>query len=147
MLTVLGVIVGVAAVVCMISVGSGARDEVSETIRTLGSNLLIIRPGTEQSGGARLESGTLHTLTQDDAVAIKRAIVNTQAVAPLLSRPLQLIAGNKNWATLVAEIDNDYLLAREWRIGDGRPFNSDELNSGAKVAVVGSPLSKNSFRK
>src|SRR5215510_8775385 len=70
-LTVLGIMVGVGAVVCMVSVGSGARDEVSEKIRTLGANLLLIRPGTESSGGARLESGTRQTLTESDALALR----------------------------------------------------------------------------
>src|SRR5262245_49274301 len=113
MLTVLGIIVGVAAVVCMISVGSGARDEVSEKIRTLGANLLLIVPGTQLSGGARLESGTRQTLTESDALALRRELANVQAVAPLLSRPMQVVAGNQNWATLIGGIDNDYLVARE----------------------------------
>src|SRR5262245_57619735 len=115
-LTVLGIIVGVAAVVCMVSVGSGARDEVSEKIRTLGVNLLLIRPGTQTSGGARLESGTRPTLTEDDAAAIRRNLRDAQAVAPLLSRSMQVIAGNKNWATLVAGVNGEYLIAREWHI-------------------------------
>ena len=87
MLTVLGIVVGVAAVVCMVAVGSGARDEVAEKIRTLGANLLVIKPGTEILGGARLESGTRHTLTQDDALAMRRQLRDVQVVAPLLSRP------------------------------------------------------------
>ena len=145
MLTVLGVIVGVAAVVCMVSIGLGAREEVSETIRTLGANLILVRPGAETSGGARLESGTLHTLTEADALAMRRGLGDVQAVAPLLSRPMQLIAGNKNWSTLVAGIDNDYLLAREWRIASGRAFTSDELSSGGKVAIVGSVIIEELF--
>jgi putative ABC transport system permease protein len=145
MLTVLGIIVGVAAVVCMVSVGSGARDEVVEKIRTLGANLLVIKPGTEMSGGARLESGTEHTLTQDDAAAMRRQLGDVQAVAPLLSRPLQVIAGNKNWATLIAGVDGDYLVAREWRINRGRSFTAEELESGAKVAIVGSVIIEELF--
>jgi ABC-type lipoprotein release transport system permease subunit len=76
MLTMLGIVVGVAAVVCMVSVGSGARQEVSEKLRTLGANLLVIRPGTQVSGGARLESGTGHTLTQEDASTAHAAVQN-----------------------------------------------------------------------
>ena len=138
MLTVLGIIIGVAAVVCMVSVGSGAREEVSEKIRTLGANLLLIRPGAQLSGAARLETGTRQTLTEDDALALRRELTNVQAVAPLLSRPMQVVAGNNNWATLIAGIDNDYLVAREWRIANGRTFTLDELGSGAKVAIIGS---------
>ena len=137
-LTVLGIIVGVAAVVCMVSVGSGARDEVSEKIRTLGANLLLVRPGTQNSGGARLESGSRPTLTEDDASAIRREVHDAQAVAPLLSRSMQVIAGNKNWAALVAGVNGEYLMAREWHIASGRTFTASELESGAKVAIVGS---------
>lgn len=140
LLTVLGVIIGVAAVVCMMSVGAGARDEVSETIRTLGANLLIVWPGAGTSRGARLERGTRHTLTQADAAAIRHQLSYVQVAAPLVSRQMQLIAGNNNWSTLVAGIDNDYLLAREWSVSQGRAFTSDELSAGAKVAIVGSTI-------
>ena len=145
MLTVLGIIVGVAAVVCMVSVGSGAREEVSEKLRTLGANLLLIRPGTEVSRGARLQSGTGHTLTQEDAAAIRRDLRNVLAAAPIITQPMQVIAGNRNWATLAAGIDNDYLAAREWRTQSGRSFTADELDSGAKVAVVGSVIVEELF--
>ena len=137
LLTMLGIIIGVAAVVCMVSVGSGAREEVSEKIRTLGANLVVIRPGAQLSGAARLETGTRQTLTEDDALALRRQLTNVQAVAPTLSRPMQVVAGNNNWATFVDGIDNDYLVAREWRIGSGRTFTLDELASGAKVAIIG----------
>jgi putative ABC transport system permease protein len=137
MLTVLGIIIGVAAVVCMVSVGSGAREEVSEKIRTLGANLVVIRPGAQLSGAARLETGTRQTLTEDDALALRRELTNVQAVAPNLSRPTQVVAGNNNWATFVDGIDNDYLVAREWRIANGRTFTLDELGSGTKVAIIG----------
>ena len=86
MLTALGIVIGVAAVVCKISVRSGAREEVSEKIRTLGANLVLIMPGAQLSGAARLESGTRQTLTEDDALALRRELTNVQAVAPLLSR-------------------------------------------------------------
>jgi putative ABC transport system permease protein len=145
MLTVVGIIVGVAAVVCMVSVGSGAREEVSEKLRSLGANLLLVRPGAEVSGGARLQSGTGHTLTQDDAAAIRRDLRNVLAAAPILTQPIQVIAGNRNWATLVAGIDSDYLVAREWHIRTGRSFTADELDWGAKVAIVGSVIVEELF--
>jgi putative ABC transport system permease protein len=144
-LTVLGIVVGVAAVVCMVSVGAGAQAEVSERIRTLGANLLLIMPGARNSGGARLESGTQPTLTDDDASAIRRDIFAIQVAAPLLSRSMPLVAGNKNWTTLVAGINADYLVAREWQIGTGRSFTSEEIASGAKVAIVGSVITEELF--
>jgi putative ABC transport system permease protein len=145
MLTVLGIIVGVAAVVCMVSVGSGARETVSEKLRTLGANLLLIKPGTEVSGGARLQSGSGHTLTQGDAAAVRRDLRNVLAAAPILTQMMQVIAGNRNWSTLVAGIDSDYLTAREWQTQTGRSFTADELDAGAKVAVVGSTIVEELF--
>jgi len=139
-LTVLGIVVGVAAVVCMVSVGAGAQAEVSEKIRTLGANLLIVMPGAQNSGGARLESGTQVTLTEDDAAAIRGEVVDVQVAAPLLSRSMPLVAGNKNWMALVAGINTDYLVAREWQMASGRLFTSAEMDSAAKVAIVGAVI-------
>lgn len=144
-LTVLGIVVGVAAVVCMVSVGAGAQAEVSEKIRTLGANLLLVLPGARNSGGARLESGTQPTLTEEDAFAIRRELADVQVAAPLLSRSMPVVAGNKNWMTLVAGINADYLVAREWQMASGRSFASGEIGSGAKVAVVGSVIIEELF--
>jgi putative ABC transport system permease protein len=144
-LTVLGIVVGVGAVVCMVSVGAGAQAEVSEKIRTLGANLLLVLPGARNSGGARLESGTEPTLTEDDAASICRELMDVQVAAPLLSRSMPLVAANKNWVTLVAGINPDYLVAREWQIADGRSFTSNEIASGSKVAIVGSVIVEELF--
>lgn len=139
-LTVLGIVVGVAAVVCMVSVGAGAQAEVSEKIRTLGANLLMVMPGARNSGGARLESGTQVTLTEEDAAAIRGDLVDVQVAAPLLSRSMPLVAGNRNWMTRVAGINTDYLVAREWQMASGRSFTSAEMGSAAKVAIVGAVI-------
>jgi putative ABC transport system permease protein len=143
-LTALGIVVGVGAVVCMISVGAGAQAEVSEKIRTLGANLLLVMPGARNSGGARLESGTQPTLTEEDAATIRRER-DVQVAAPLLSRSLPLVAGNRNWITLVAGINDDYLVAREWQVVRGRSFTGDEIASAAKVAIVGSVIVEELF--
>ena len=144
-LTVLGIVVGVAAVVCMVSVGAGAQAEVSEKIRTLGAKLLMVMPGARNSGGARLESGTQVTLTEDDAAAIRGEVVDVQVAAPLLSRPMPLVAGNRNWMTWVAGINTDYLVAREWQMASGRSFTSAEMGSAAKVAIVGAVIVEELF--
>ncbi len=145
MLTALGIIVGVAAVVCMVSVGAGAQAQVSEKIRTLGANLLLITPAAQSSGGVRMEAGTGHTLTEEDAFAIRRDMRAVQVAAPVLSRRAQVVAGNKNWATLVAGINPDYLIAREWPILTGRPFSAEELGSSAKVAIIGDVIAEQLF--
>jgi putative ABC transport system permease protein len=144
-LTALGIVVGVAAVVCMVSVGAGAQAEVSEKIRTLGANLLLVMPGARNSGGARLESGTQPTLTEEDAAAIRRELADAQVAAPLLSRSMPLVAANKNWVTIVAGINADYLVAREWQVTNGRSFTSDEIASRAKVAIVGTVINEELF--
>jgi len=145
-LTALGIIVGVAAVVCMVSVGAGAQAQVSEKIRTLGANLLLVTPGAQNSGGVRMEAGTRHTLTEEDALAIRRDLRAVQVAAPVLSRRAQVVAGNKNWSSLVAGVNPDYLIAREWPIITGRPFNADELGSGDKVAIIGDVVSEQLFK-
>jgi putative ABC transport system permease protein len=139
-LTVLGIVIGVAAVICMVSVGAGAQSEVSEKIRTLGANLMLVIPGARNSGGARAESGTEPTLTEEDAAAIRRELPDVQVSAPVLSRTMPLVAGNKNWVTFVVGINNDYLVGREWQVASGRFFTSGEIASAAKVAVVGSVI-------
>jgi putative ABC transport system permease protein len=144
-LTVLGIIIGVAAVVCMVSLGAGAQVDVSEKIRTLGANLLMITPGAQNSGGARLASGTRPTLTEEDAAAIRRELSDVLVAAPLLSRSMPLVAGNRNWVTFVDGINPDYLVAREWQITAGRSFTSTEVESGAKVAVIGSVIADELF--
>ncbi|PSJ63133.1 ABC transporter permease [Pseudaminobacter soli (ex Li et al. 2025)] len=144
-LTVLGVVVGVAAVVCMISIGAGAQAEVSEKIRTLGANLLLVLPGAQNSNGAKLQSGTQPTLTEEDAAAIRRELADVQVAAPLLSRSMPLVAANRNWVTLVAGINSDYLVAREWQIVNGRSFTDEEVGSGAKVVIVGSVIVEELF--
>src|SRR4051812_3460971 len=145
-LTALGIIVGVAAVVCMVSVGAGAQAQVSEKIRTLGANLLLVTPGAQNSGGVRMEAGTRHTLTEEDALAIRRDLRAVQVAAPVLSRRTQVVAGNNNWSSLVAGVTPDYLIAREWPILTGRPFSADELGSGAKVAIIGDVVAEQLFK-
>ncbi len=145
-LTVLGIVVGVAAVVCMISVGAGAQAEISERMRTLGTNLVLVIPGAQtKSGRARLESGTQPTLTEEDAAAIRRELPDVQVAAPLLSRSMPVVAANRNWTTLVAGINIDYLVAREWQLSDGRLFSDDEVATGAKVAIIGSVIAEELF--
>jgi putative ABC transport system permease protein len=144
-LTLLGIIVGVAAVVCMVSVGLGAQAAVAEKIRTLGANLLLVKPAAGTQGGARREAGSGHTLGEEDAAALLREVPEIAVAAPLVSRSAQLIAGNRNWATLVAGTDNGYLMAREWQIGEGRAFADSEIDGGAKVAIIGGDIARELF--
>ena len=145
LLTTLGIIVGVAAVICTMSIGAGAEDEVAETLRTLGSNLLLITPGAPQAHGVRLEAGARRNLTEGDAEAITRELPEVQIAAPLVSRRLQVIAASRNWSTTVAGVTPAYLAAREWSVADGRSFDSADLDAAARVAIAGADVANALF--
>ena len=139
-LTMLGIIIGVAAVIAMVAIGSGAQKNVSDRIRSLGANVLLIQPGSKNAGGVRLGVGARHTLTEDDAASIAQIITEVVAAAPTLTGPAQLVHGNQNWAALVGGITPDYLIARDWPIQTGRVFTYEEVTAAAKVIVLGTAV-------
>ncbi len=118
-LTMLGIVIGVAAVIAMVAVGSGAQTQVAEQIRSLGANLLLVQPGSESEGAVRLGAGSRHSLTEDDAAAIAAEVPDVLAAAPTVAGNAHLVHGNLNWSSLVGGITPDYLVARDWRIGKG----------------------------
>ncbi len=136
-LTALGIIIGVAAVITMLAVGEGARQRVAEQLKSLGSNLMLVMPGTVTSSGVRLGAGTRNTLTENDADAIRDEIAGVLAAAPHLRGTGQIVHGNLNWSTVIYGVSPDYLTAREWTLARGRNFDENDLRSGAKVALVG----------
>jgi len=144
-LTALGIMVGVAAVVCMIAIGTGAQSQVTERIRGLGANILYVSPGAAQSAGVRLAAGTRHTLIDDDAMALLNEVAGIEIASPMIHRTAQVVAGNRNWSTTVTGNDSGYLLAREWPLVAGRSFDETEIESGAKVAIIGQVLAENLF--
>src|ERR1700740_2272284 len=97
-------------------------------------------PGARNSSGARLESGTQPTLTEEDAAAIRRELWDVQVAAPLLSRSVPLVAANRNWVTGAAGINPYYMVAPEWQVAEGRSFTTEEIASGKKVAIVGAVI-------
>ncbi len=145
LLTMLGIIVGVAAVVCMVAVGEGARAQVSEKIRQLGTNLLFVTPGAADKNGVRLAAGSRHNLTEDDSIAIRRELSDVLIAAPIISDAAQVVAGNRNWSTTIVGNNSDYLVAREWPLVRGRMFNSDEIDGAAKVAIIGQDVAQKLF--
>jgi hypothetical protein len=114
-LTALGIIIGVAAVITMLAVGEGAKIKVAEQLKSLGSNLMVILPGTVTSSGVRLSTGSRNTLTEGDAQAIQNEIANVVAAAPAMRGTGQVVNGNLNWSSVIYGITPDYLSAREWR--------------------------------
>ena len=144
-LTALGIIIGVAAVIIMIAVAAGAQSQVDNLIKSLGSNLVLVLPGTTTSGGARGARGSRPTLTEDDAIAIQNEIDTAQVAAPVVRGSGQLIYGNQNWSTVIYGVTPEFKEAKEWKMKDGRWFSRDEVRSAAKVALVGKTIIENVF--
>ena len=144
-LTMLGVIIGVAAVIAMIAVGSGAQTQVAEQMRSLGANTIIVRPGALTRDGADRGAGKRTTLTQEDAVAIAGELGDVAVAAPTITGEAQVVSGNRNRSTNVSGIVPDYLIARDWEITGGRPLTLNEVQTAAKVALVGDTVVEKLF--
>jgi putative ABC transport system permease protein len=136
-LTMLGMIIGVAAVIAMVAIGSGAQERVREQIKNLGSNLILIFPGSTTASGVRLGTGAAQTLTEEDAMAIAREVEGVVVAAPAVRGAGQVVAGNANWSTQYFGTTNDYFVAREWPRAAGRPVEAAEINGAGKVAIIG----------
>jgi putative ABC transport system permease protein len=143
-LTMLGIVIGVGAVIVMIAVGSGAQARVEEQIRALGSNLLLVMPGSTTAGGVRMGFGSGSTLTEDDVVAINRELPEALA-APALRGSAQVVWGNANWSTQVFGVTPEYLDVRQWPLAGGRTFEAGEMAGAAKVALIGATVAKQLF--
>ncbi len=143
-LTVLGIVIGVAAVILMVTLGGGVTAQVTADISKLGTNLLQVRPGQGRHGpgGTRAAS---EPFEQEDADAIGRDISGIIAVAPAASQSTQVIQGNTNWSTSVIGSTNDYLTVRNWALESGRTFNYNELRGGKSVCIIGSTIRKELF--
>jgi putative ABC transport system permease protein len=144
-LTMLGIIIGVAAVIAMVAIGSGARERVTAQIKSLGANLAIIQSGNVTQGGVRLGAGASSTLTDEDARAIIREVDDVVAAAPILVTRAQAVFAGTNWSTQITATDLDFFTAREWDIAEGRLFEPEELRRGGIVAVIGQTVAKNLF--
>ena len=144
-LTMLGIIIGVAAVITMIAVGRGATDRVQEQMKGLGSNIMLVMPGGLTAGGVRLGASTGQGLSEDDANAIARDVPEVQVAAPSMRTGAQVIAGNTNWSTSIMGATNDYLDAREWPLQSGRTFEAAEIQGSSKVAMIGQTVATQLF--
>ena len=144
-LTALGVIIGVGAVVSMMAVGKGAQVRVAEQIRSLGSNLIIVMSGSITSGGVRLGSGSLLTITEDDARAIQRDVPSVEAAAPTVRGGVQAVVGNSNWSTAMQGVTPEYFQARDWGVTAGRLLTADDVDAAGKVILLGQTVADNLF--
>jgi putative ABC transport system permease protein len=143
-LTMLGIVIGVAAVIVMIAVGAGAQARVEEQIRALGSNLLLIMSGARTQGGVRLPQGSSQTLSEEDASAINQEIADVLA-APALRGGAQVVAGNANWSTQIYGTTPEYLQVREWPLAAGRAFTAAEMSGAGKVCLLGATVARELF--
>jgi putative ABC transport system permease protein len=144
-LTMLGIIIGVGAVITMIAVGRGATDRVQEQMKGLGSNIMLVVPGGVSQAGVRLGAQTRQRLTEEDALAIALEIPEVQVAAPTSRTSGQLVYGNTNWSTGIIGVNNDYLEARDWPLASGRLFDAGELAGSAKVAWIGATVARELF--
>lgn len=144
-LTMLGIIIGVGAVIAMISIGMGVKQNVTNSIASLGSNMLIVSPGSTNRGGVRSAAGSSQKLKYDDAVAIKNKIKNIDYVSPTVNSSYQIVNGNQNWNTSVYGVTPEYLHIRSLVVQSGSFITQSDLNSRNRVAVIGPTVAANLF--
>jgi len=144
-LTMLGIIIGVAAVIAMVGVGAGAQARVAEQIQSLGSNLIIVLSGSVTSSGIRLGTGSQLTISEEDSAAIAREVPLVQASAPSVRGTAQVVYGNLNWATVIQGVTPDYFEARDWPVVDGRAINPEDVEGATKIALLGQTTALNLF--
>ncbi|MCL4476896.1 MAG: ABC transporter permease [Nitrospirae bacterium] len=144
-LTMLGIIIGVGAVIAMLAVGTGASKKIAEQISSMGSNLLIILPGATTAGGVRMGAGTQPTLTMGDAEAIQKECPAVADVAPVHSGVAQVVYGHQNWSTGVVGTTPSMLEVRDWSLASGRPFTLQDVKSATKVCLLGQTVVDNLF--
>ncbi len=144
-LTVLGIVIGVAAVIAMVGVGAGATERIQEQIQSIGSNLIIVLPGSISANGVRLGAGGVSTLTRDDATAIAAECPSISLAAPTVRGGVQVIYGNNNWATTVQGVTPDYMEIRDYTMLSGEFFTEEDVEAAAKAAVLGETVARNLF--
>ncbi|HEX7547413.1 MAG TPA: ABC transporter permease [Candidatus Methylomirabilis sp.] len=144
-LTMLGIVIGVGAVIAMVAVGSGATQRIQEQIASIGSNLLMVLPGSATSGGMRMGFGSTMTLTEDDARAIATEIPGVLTASGSMRGTAQVVFGNQNWSTAIQGTAPDYLEIRDWDLDSGRFFTQEDVDGATKVAVLGQTVKDNLF--
>jgi len=144
-LTMLGVIIGVGAVIVMVAIGAGARAQIEARIATLGENILLVTPGSQASGGVRSGSGSAQSLTVEDAVSLQTECPSVAFASPVLEKTLQVVARNQNWYTHVDGVEASFLEIRSWPLAQGEFFNEQHLKGAAKVCVLGATVVEKLF--
>ncbi len=144
-LAMLGVIIGVASVIVIVSVASGAGQAIEARIKALGTNLLVISPGSYTSGGRRAGEGTAEALSEADLDVIRDKVPGVVAASGVVRGSAPIIYGNTNWTTSVDGVGLDYLEVRDWVLSEGRSFTEAEIRSAAKVVILGATTARELF--
>src|SRR5512138_701785 len=144
-LTMLGIIIGIAAVIAMMAVGSGASYVISQQIASIGSNIILVLPGSTTSGGLRSGSGGAQTLTSDDVKAIMNECPSVEMAAPTTRSTALVVYGNMNWSTVVMGTAPELFAIREWGVAAGRGLEQQDVDSAAKVCLMGQTVAENLF--
>jgi putative ABC transport system permease protein len=144
-LTMLGIIIGVGAVIAMVAVGQGAKAQVESQIASIGSNLLMVFPGSTTQAGVHAGSGTVNTLTEADSVAIEEELSSVRLSAPSLGTVAQIVSANQNWSTAVTGTTPAYFNIRDWTFASGGSFTDSDVKASAKTAVLGETVASNLF--
>ena len=144
-LAMLGIVIGVGAVIAMLALGAGATVQIKSVMSSMGSNLLVIRPGTVTSGGIRIGAGSVPSLTLDDAKAIKAECPSVEEVLAQFNGSAQIVYGNQNWSTQVTGVTVGVFVVNDWKLTSGRPFTDQDMRSATKVAILGSTVARELF--
>jgi len=144
-LTMLGIIIGVGAVIAMVAIGSGAQARVAEQLQALGANMIFVFPGSTTSGGLRAGAGSSISLTEEDAWTIQRDVQGVVVAAPTMRGSGQLVWGNLNWSTMIVGVTPEYFDARDWPTASGRVFTQEDVDGAAKVAILGQTVAQSLF--
>jgi putative ABC transport system permease protein len=145
LLTMLGIIIGVGAVIVMVAVGQGAQNRIQEQIQNLGTNMLVITPGTSNQGGVSRGAGSFNRLTISDVDTLRRESTFLSAISPVIITFTQAIGGQGNWRTLINGVSTDYQLIRDWNVESGSFFSANDERAMRKVAVLGHTVAVNLF--
>lgn len=146
-LTMLGIIIGVGSVIGMLSIGQGSKKSIQNQISEMGSNMVFVMPGSQQRGGVMMGNSNAKTLTLSDVEKLKKEAQYLSAISPQVSTSGQAVNGNKNWPTSCMGVSSDYLSIRKYELEDGRIFTEKEIESLAKVCLVGQTIVENLFDK
>lgn len=144
-LTMLGIIIGVAAVIAMIAIGEGSKQSIEGQIKTMGSNMIMVRPTSNVEGGVRMDNSSFQSLDEADITALKKNPKYINAISPVVSMKGQVINGSYNWSTSIQGVTPDFLFIRSWPLKEGVAFTNQDVKAASKVCLIGLTVVSNLF--